>query len=78
MKVTGKVFLDTSLNNGWLVIDNAYANGFTVKAQRQNDLVSILVYLLEGEDSSATIEYYEDSDTPTFTKQITWTGGFPD
>jgi len=78
VKVTGNVFLDTSLNNGWLVTDNAYGSGFTIKAQRQSDLVSILVYLLDGRDGSATIEYYEDSDTPTFTKQITWTGGFPE
>jgi hypothetical protein len=77
VKVTGNVFLDTSLNNGWQVIDYTYADSFTIKAQRQNELVSILVYLLDGGDSSATIEYYEDSDTPTFTKQITWTGGFP-
>ena len=77
VKVTGKVMLDTSLNNGWTVID--YANdSFTIQAQRQNDLVSILIYFYdESKNGSATIEYYEDSDTPTFTKQITWTGGYP-
>ena len=77
VKVTGDVRLDTSLNNGWVVIDYTY-DGFTIEAQRQNELVSMLVYLIdESKDGSATIEYYEDSDTPTFTKQITWTGGWP-
>ena len=76
IKVTGnKILLD--LNNGWVVTDHT-ANGFTIEAQRQNELVSMLIYLLDENDGgSATIEYYEDSDTPTFTKQITWTGGYP-
>ena len=77
VKVTGDVRLDGSLNNGWFVTDYTY-DGFTIEAQRQNELVSMLVYLInENRDGSATIEYYEDSDTPTFTKQITWTGGWP-
>ena len=77
VKVTGNVRLDGMLNNGWVVTDYT-TNGFTVEAQRQNELVSMLVYLLdENRDGSATIEYYEDSDTPTFTKQITWTSGWP-
>ena len=77
VKVTGNVELDGSLNNGWLITDYSL-DGFTVEAQRQNALVSMLVYLIdENRDGSATIEYYEDSDTPTFTKQITWTGGWP-
>ena len=77
VKVTGNVELDTGLNNGWVVTE--YTNdGFTIEAQRQNALVSMLVYLIdESKNGSATIEYYEDSDTPTFTKQITWTGGWP-
>jgi hypothetical protein len=63
------------LNNGWIV---SYDDGYILEAQRQNELVSMLVYLLTPiRDGSATIEYYEDSDTPTFTKQITWTGGWP-
>ena len=75
VKVTGSVQLD--LNNGWIVTESSH-DGFTIEAQRQNELVSILVYLLDdSKDGSATIEYYEDSDTPTFTKQITWTGGYP-
>ena len=77
VKVTGNVQLESSLNNGWFVTDHT-TNGFTIEAQRQGALVSILVYLYgESKDGSATIEYYEDSDTPTFTKQITWTGGWP-
>ncbi len=77
VKVTGNVRLDTSLINGWMVTEHT-TEGFTIKAQRQNGLVSMLVRLLnESKDGSATIEYYEDSDTPTFTKQITWTGGLP-
>ena len=76
VKVTGNVRLDASLNNGWVVTENT-TDGFTIKAQRQNELVSMLVYLLnDSKDGSATIEYYEDSETPTFTKQITWTGGW--
>ena len=75
VKVTGSVQLD--LNNGWIVTDTSNGS-FTIEAQRQNGLVSMLVYLLdESKDGSAIIEYYEDSDTPTFTKQITWTGGYP-
>ena len=75
VKVTGSVQLD--LNNGWIVTESSNG-GFTIEAQRQNELVSMLVYLLDdSKDGSATIEYFEDSDTPTFTKQITWTGGYP-
>ena len=76
VKITGdRILLD--LNSGWIVSDYT-TNGFTIEAQRQNELVSMLVYLLDTNNGgSATIEYYEDSDTPTFTKQITWTGGYP-
>ncbi|MBR0539440.1 MAG: hypothetical protein IJK36_04345 [Bacteroidales bacterium] len=75
IKVTGDVLPGVE-NNGWVVTNNT--DGFTIEAQRQNVLVSILVYLYDNsKDGSATIEYYEDSDTPTFTKQITWTGGEP-
>lgn len=77
VKITGSVRLDGGLNNGW-IISNHTDDSFTIEAQRQNELVSMLVYLIkENRDGSATIEYYEDSDTPTFTKQITWTGGWP-
>lgn len=76
IKVTGDVFLDTSLNNGWVVIEQT-THGFTIEAQRQNALVSMLVYLGSPyKGGSATIEYYEDSNTPTFTKQISWTGSW--
>lgn len=76
VKLTGDAHLQGMMNNGWLVTDNT--NGFTIEAQRQNELVSMLVVLGgEEKDGTATIEYYEDSDTPTFTKQITWTGGWP-
>ena len=72
---TDSIDVDTSLNNGWIVTD--YTNGFTIEAQRQNELVSMLIYLASDyKDGSATIEYYEDSDTPTFTKQITWSEGW--
>ena len=75
IKVTGDVLPGVE-NNGWVVTNNT--DGFTIEAQRQNVLVAILVYLYDNsKDGSATIEYYEDSDTPTFTKQITWTGGYP-
>ena len=75
IKVTGDAYLDASLNNGWVVID--HTNGFTIEAQRTNALVSMLMYLGGyKKDGSAIVEYYEDSDTPTFTKQITWTGSW--
>ena len=75
VKITGSVQRD--LNNGWVLTESSNGS-FTIEAQRQNELVSMLVYLLDdSKNGSATIEYYEDSDTPTFTKQITWTGGFP-
>ena len=75
VKVTGAAHASTSINNGWVVTNQT--DGFTIEAQRQNELVSMLVYLAdENRDGSATIEYYEDSDTPTFIKQITWTGGW--
>ena len=75
IRVIGNAHVDTSLNNGWIVTD--YTNGFTIEAQRQNELVSMLIYLASDyKDGSATIEYYEDSDTPTFTKQITWSEGW--
>ena len=78
VKITGDVHPDVSLNNGWLVTDQVYSEGFTITAQRQNELVSMLVYLAdESKDGAATIAYYEDSDTPTFTKEITWTDGWP-
>ena len=76
VKITGNIQLD--MNNGWIVTEHTN-NGFTIEAQRQNELVSMLIYLArDNKDGSATVEYYEDSDTPTFTKQITWSGGWPD
>lgn len=76
VKITGGVRANASINNGWVVTDHT-TDSFTIVAQRQNELVSMLVYLFdEGKNGTATIEYYEDSDTPTFTKQITWTGGW--
>jgi hypothetical protein len=82
VKITGGVRPDTSLNNGWVITENT-DDSFTIEAQRQNVVVSLLVRLWDENwegtrDGSATIEYYEDSDTPTFTKQIIWTGGWPD
>jgi hypothetical protein len=75
IRVIGSDHFDLAVNNGWSRVNND--NGFTIVAQRENQLVSGLVYLAaEGRDGSATIEYYEDSETPTFTKQISWTGGW--
>ena len=77
VKVIGKVIPDTGLNSGWVVTEYS-ENGFTIEAQRQNLLVAMLIYFAsDNKDGSATIEYYEDSDTPTFTKQINWTGCWP-
>lgn len=77
VKITGDARPNTSLNNGWIVREDS-DHSFTIEAQRQNALVSMLVFLCSNsKDGSATIEYYENSDTPTFTKQISWTGGWP-
>ncbi len=55
---------------GWEYV-NQYPNGFILNAQRQNQLMSMLMYL--GDTASAVIEYYENSqDAPTFTKTISW------
>lgn len=56
--------------SGWELI-NEYPNGFTLHSQRQNDLMSMLLHL-EDTGGSATIEYYEDSETPTNSKLIRW------
>jgi hypothetical protein len=57
--------------NGWELI-NEYPNGFTLNSQRQNELMSMLIYLEYG-GGTATIEYYEnETETPTFTKKIKW------
>ena len=77
VRITGSTWFDTSLNNGWIITEHTN-NSYTIEALRKNALVSMLICLRnESKDGSATIEYYEDSDTPTFTKQITWTGGWP-
>jgi hypothetical protein len=56
--------------SGWELI-NEYPNGFTINSQRQNELMSMLLHF--EYPSEATIEYYEnESETPTFTKQIRW------
>jgi len=57
-------------NSGWELI-NEYPNGFTINSQRQNELMSMLMYLESS--GIATIEYYENnSTTPTYTKKIKW------
>lgn len=57
--------------NGWELI-NEYPNGFTLNSQRQNELMSMLIHLEYG-GGNATIEYYENNtETPTFIKQIRW------
>ena len=57
--------------SGWELI-NEYPHGFTINSQRQNALMSMLINLESG-GGSATIEYYENvSETPTFSKNITW------
>ncbi len=56
---------------GWELISE-HPNGFTLNSQRQNELMSMLMYLDHG-GGNATIEYYENNnDSPTFTKQIRW------
>jgi len=55
---------------GW-ELNDLYSGGFTLKSQRQNNLMSLLVHL-EG-FGNAIIEYYEnDSEVPSFSKNIIW------
>jgi len=55
---------------GWEYV-NQHPNGFILNAQRQNQMMSTLMYLMDP--GSAVIEYYENSqETPTFTKTIRW------
>lgn len=57
-------------NYGWELI-NEYPNSFTLNSQKSNELMSMLIHL--DATGNATIEYYEnDSDLPTFTKEIKW------
>jgi hypothetical protein len=58
------------INYGWELISD-YPNGFTLKSQRQNELMSFLINLEAS--GTAIIEYYEnDTITPTNTKTIKW------
>lgn len=55
---------------GWELI-NDYPIGFTVKSQKQNDLMSMLMNLEAS--GTAVLKYYENnSETPTFIKNIRW------
>ena len=55
---------------GWEYV-NQHPNGFILNAQRQNQVMSTLMYLMDP--GSAVIEYYEDSsESPTFAKTISW------
>lgn len=59
-----------ALVTGWELI-NEHPNGFTINSQRQNELMSVSLQL--ESPGQATIEYYENnSETPTFTKNIKW------
>jgi len=56
--------------HGWEYV-NQHPNGFMLNAQRQNQLMSMLMYLMDP--GSAVIEYYENSsESPTYTKTIRW------
>jgi hypothetical protein len=56
--------------HGWELI-NEYPNGFTLKSQRQNELMTMLLHCYATEP--AVIEYYENNvETPTYTKRIIW------
>jgi len=70
IRFIGQNFVIGGGGNGWELI-NEYPKGFTLIAQRQNELMSMLLHLqYSGE---ATIEYYEnDMNNPTYTKHISW------
>jgi hypothetical protein len=70
IRFMGSNYMLGAPNSGWEVISD-HPNGFTLISQRQNELMSMLIYLVES--GSATIEYYENSlDELTFTKKIHW------
>lgn len=55
--------------HGWLRL--GHANGWILESQRENQLMTVLFHF--ENPGSATIEYYEnESDTPSFTKDIVW------
>jgi hypothetical protein len=71
IKVNGiPVAWDDPSKDGWHII-NDYPDGFTFISQRQNALMTKIIYVgVPG--TAAIIEYYEDSETPTFSKKIRW------
>ncbi len=70
IRLIGQNIMNGGMITGWEVI-NEYPNGMTLNSQRQNGLMSMLIHL--DSKGSALIEYYENvTDTPTFTKRISW------
>lgn len=56
--------------HGWELI-NEFPNGFTLKSQRQNELMTMLLHCYATEP--AIIEYYENNaEVPTLTKIVKW------
>lgn len=53
---------------GWK--ESYIPGGLQYDSQRQNQLMTLLFYL--NMPGSATVEYYENSTTPTFSKNIVW------
>jgi len=68
--ITNNANYSTSGPDGWEFINN-HPNGFTLIAQKQNALMTMLLNFWDV--GSGTIEYYEDDAvSPTYTKEITW------
>ena len=74
-----KVYTDSEFvgasqpNYGWTI---SHENGAWVLDSRIENEVMACVFYLDAmgmnHHGEATVEYYEDSDTPTFTKHVTW------
>lgn len=57
---------------GW---DVTHGQGeYILESNRENEVIAALFYIhnFASTPGEATIEYYEDSETPTFSKKITW------
>jgi hypothetical protein len=69
IKFTGSSYIQLGHSFGW-ELTNEYPDGFTLESQRQSSLMTVqIAFTLPG---TAIIEYYENSDTPTFSKEIGW------
>jgi hypothetical protein len=74
IKVKGSGIGSGGIISGWEFI-NEFPEGFTLRSQRYNELMTMLVHF-STDHGQATIEYYEnDAAEPSFVKKIRWECG---